>query len=348
MKASLGSKGFLFTLRSLFLLLCCQISQGLCQDATPGDTVPRIHLWYGSEQTLGNPGISQIWENILGNVRSHHQIKTFEYSLNGGVVKPLSLGADGRRLQNDGDFNIDIAIDELKPGVNRVVIKAVDVAGGMAEASVRIDYFPGNMWPLPFELDWARVKSVQEKSRAVDGLWSIVAEGARTKEPGYDRFLALGDMNWKDYEILVPITLHNLDAESGGVGILLRWGGHTDNPIPNLQPKAGFLPLGCIGWYRHGRIELYGNNSHILARQERQLVEGETYYFRMRVTTEVDGNELYQLRVWPVSELEPDAWDIAGYQSGDNPRRGSILLTAHEYDVNFGDVRVMPLGSGGQ
>ncbi|MGD9661858.1 MAG: hypothetical protein AB7U63_11330 [Porticoccaceae bacterium] len=335
-------------MRLLFLLLSFYVSLGFCLGIAPGDATPRIHLWYGNEQTLGNLGVSQVWENILGNVQSHQPIKSFSYSLNGGVLKPLSLGADGRRLQNHGDFNIEIAIDELKPGENNVLINALDIAGGSAEARVKIHYLPGNIWPLPFTLDWDKVTSVQERSRVVDGLWSIVAtedgkKQVRTKEPGYDRFLAVGDMVWKDYEFLVPVTLHDLTAESGGVGILLRWRGHTDNPISGLQPKAGFLPLGCIGWYRDGRIELYGNNSVILGRQARQLVEGQTYYFRMRVTTEADGDDLYQLRVWPASKPEPLTWDIQGRQSGENPKRGSILLTAHEYDVSFGNVLVTPL-----
>jgi len=342
---------FFRPLKLLFLLLSlCLFShlllyapQVLCETAAPGDEHPRIHLWYGNEQALGNFGIPQVWENILGNVQSHRKIKALTYSLNGSAANPLSLGADGRRLQNNGDFTIDIAVDDLNPGKNRIVIKAVDIDGRSAEAVVNINYLPGSVLPLPFELDWSKVASVQEKSRVVDGLWSIVNDGVRTTEPGYDRFLAVGDLSWKDYEVLVPITLHNLDAESGGVGILLRWGGHTDNPIPGLQPKSGFLPLGCIGWYRAGRIELYGNNSHILARQARQLVEGQTYYFRMRVTTEADGDDFYQLRVWPDSEPEPLTWDIEGRQSGENPERGSILLTAHEYDATFGNVLVTPL-----
>ena len=38
------------------------------------------------------------------------------FSLNGGAFQPLSIGSDLRRLYFDGDFNIEIAFDDLLKG----------------------------------------------------------------------------------------------------------------------------------------------------------------------------------------------------------------------------------------
>ncbi|GAB4246047.1 MAG: hypothetical protein Kow0049_35870 [Stanieria sp.] len=73
----------------------------------------QIDLWYGNNQKFGNLGIPQTWVNILGNVFDPDGISSLTYSLNGNSIVPLSIGSDGRRLDNTGDFNVDLAFNAL-------------------------------------------------------------------------------------------------------------------------------------------------------------------------------------------------------------------------------------------
>jgi hypothetical protein len=304
---------------------------------------PTITLWYGKEQRFGHRGITQDWINILGKVSGTTAIKWLGYSLNGGAIRSISIGPDGRRLQNKGDFNIDIALTELIPGENKILLSARNHNDVVSQESISLHYSVGSIWPLPDHLRWASIENLQDSVQLVDGLWSIGTQGLRTTEPGYDRFVAIGDVSWQDYEIEVPITMHDLSAEKGGVGILMRWTGHSDHPVPGIQPKAGFLPLGCIGWYRPGRLELYGNNSVILDRIDMILKQGQTYVFKMRVQTLDKQESVYSLKIWEATTKEPESWQLQGRQTASDPQRGSLLLTAHEFDVSFGDLSIQPV-----
>jgi hypothetical protein len=130
----------------------------------------------------------------------------------------------------------------------------------------------------------------------------------------------MGDTTWTDYEVLVPVTLHST-AGGHGVGILLRWPGHSDFPVVCAQPKCGYLPLGAILWYRPGKIEIYGNGGGILASQSRTLTTGTTYWFRGRVETDVAG-AIYRLKVWAVGDAEPAGWSIVGQAAPGDPAKG--------------------------
>jgi len=306
-------------------------------------TGPLIEVWYGLEQTFGAIGLAQPWANILGRVSDPDGVTSLSYTLNGGAPVTLSIGPDGRRLENAGDFNVDLALADLDAGANAVEITAVDGSSNVSVRTVIVNYDTGNVWPLPYSIDWGTAASVTDKTQAVDGLWSIEGIGARTTEPGYDRLLGFGHTSWDDYEVEVPITMNSLSPSSGGVGILMRWDGHTDFPIAGTQPKSGYLPLGCIGWYRNGRVELFGNGSDILDTDPRVLTVGLTYRFKMRVETNVGVGAVYKLKVWEDGMPEPAGWDVEGQEQLTDPQRGSCLLISHQYDVTFGDVVATPV-----
>jgi regulation of enolase protein 1 (concanavalin A-like superfamily) len=182
----------------------------------------------------------------------------------------------------------------------------------------------------------------------------LVQQGVRTLETGYDRLIAIGDIGWTDYEVLVPVTIHSVDyagtvgKASGppGVGLLMAWTGHTDDPEPNQQPKAGFIPFGDIGWWRWSdantaQLEFYGSGywtSHTPA-------IGQTYNFKMKVETRDFGDRVYSLKVWESSVTEPSQWTLVHNAGSNNLDHGSFLLVAHYADVSFGNVSVSPLGS---
>ena len=77
----------------------------------------------------------------------------------------------------------------------------------------------------------------------------------RAIRPGYDRIFLIGETDWLDYEIEVPITINEVvDAYWPGLGIILRFAGHVAGGIsgadPAAQPKYGYLPFGGLGWLR--------------------------------------------------------------------------------------------------
>ena len=172
------------------------------------------------------------------------------------------LGPDFRRLENQGDFNADLDTTGLLSGTYELVLTATDGKGNPTVKRVNINYQAGTVWPQPYAIDWsalASVEEIQDVAQVVDGKWRLENGNVRTAEPGYDRLIAVGDMTWGDYEVTAPITLHSKPASSG-VGVLLRWEGHTDEPVVTSNPKSGYYPLGAILWYRSGRLEIFGNN----------------------------------------------------------------------------------------
>jgi hypothetical protein len=195
------------------------------------------------------------------------------------------------------------------------------------------------------------VGQIQDAAQVVDGLWALTADGVRTTTPGYDRLVAIGDVVWDDYEVEVPFTVHSIfGGNPPGVGILMRWNGHTDDPIPNLQPKTGFYPLGAIGWYRWRtdalgpRLQIYGNGGRIVDDgQPWTLKLGTRYMLKMRVETKAGLGGYYRLKVWEASQPEPANWDASGQEGLEDPQKGSFCLLAHRADVTFGDVTVTPL-----
>ncbi len=214
-----------------------------------------IDVWYGSHQVFGHLGSPQRWVNILGNVSDADAFASVTYSLNGGPELPLSRGPDTRRLLSPGDFNIEILCADLIQGLNYVVITATDYLNTVTSENVTVGYVGGNTWPRTYFIDWSSAKSVQDVAQIVDGLWTLEADGIRPVVAGYDRVVAIGDVQWDNYEVTVPITIHEIDrggfvwpSVGPGVGIFLRWPGHTD--------WGGWQPT--IGWKPHGAGARYG------------------------------------------------------------------------------------------
>ncbi|MBW1813148.1 MAG: hypothetical protein JRJ39_05585, partial [Deltaproteobacteria bacterium] len=218
-----------------------------------------IDLWYGDKQIFGYPGTAQRWINILGNVSCLAGMDRLSFSLNGSAESILAIGPDGRRLVSDGDFNIEIDKGKLNIGINRLAINAVDKNGSRASREVIVE-FKENIWPLPYSVNWKSVSGIQEVVQVVDGVWILDGKGIRThpKHVGYDRVIAIGDMNWKDYEVIIPVTIHRIDesayrsriSKGPAFGINMHWLGHTDNPEKCFQPHCGWEPTGGSHWYK--------------------------------------------------------------------------------------------------
>lgn len=316
-----------------------------------------ITVWYGDTQNYGQLGNPQPWVNILGRVSSGAQ-KLF-YRLNGGQPVRLSIGPDLVRLQNRGDFNIDLRRDDLSDGANTVEIIALDSSGAtISTRNITVNYQSGNVWPLPYAIDWGTISSPEQiltKAELIDGKWKLDGGGVRIEEPGYDRFIGMGDLMWNDYEVTVPVTINELpDSGEFGAGILLRWRGHSDLPLNCNQPKCGYLPLGALAWYRgfvqsngniNKQLQLFGNDGTVIASQLYEMNIGTTYWFKARVETNANGG-LYKLKVWQDGQSEPTDWNLEAQEELQDPQRGSAVLVAHQADVTFGDVNIVQAGSG--
>lgn len=313
---------------------------------------PVIDVWHGTDQTFGQPGDAQKWINILGNVSDQDgSVSSLAYSLNGDPTISLSMGPDNRRLARDGDFNIDLDREDLNDGQNEVIINATDNDGNTSNATVTVTYDSSSTWPLPYSIDWSNVTNLQEVVQVVDGDWDFTVSGARPKsqeDVDYDRVLAIGDIDYTDYEITVPFTVHWIDPEgfgglsvSPGFGIIFRWQGHTDSPVNCSQPHCGWLPSGASAWYdigQSGPLKLGGASNHNIT-----INEGDTYYWKMRVETIADVGPNYSLKVWESSQNEPDNWTLTKQRGLSDLSNGSPIVVAHHVDLTVGDITIEPL-----
>jgi regulation of enolase protein 1 (concanavalin A-like superfamily) len=229
----------------------------------------------------------------------------------------------------------------LLPGANTVLISATDNDSNTSTKTVTINYTENNIWSIPYDVDWSSLNNditkVNEFTHVVDGKFILTPNGIRTAEPGYDRLIALGDVTSTNYEVLVPITIHSMPG-GGGVGVLLRWKGHTDTPVSCQQPKCGYEPHGAISWFRSNKLEFYQGNN-----QSFTPVIGVTYMFRTSVETETTtGNTNYRIKFWEQGSPEPVAWNIEQTEDASNLQEGSLMLISHQADVTFGNVTVTP------
>ncbi len=318
----------------------------------PNADGPVIDVWYGSNQRFGHIGIPQTWVNILGNVSDSDGVDSLTYSLNGGPNQALSLGPDSRRLVSDGDFNVELDHSILIDGNNTLVLTATDIYGNISTNTVIISYTAGNSWPENYSIDWSSVTDIQDVAQVVDGIWNVGKSGGVSPDIlGYDRLITVGDINWQNYEVTVPITVNSIDpsgysSPSNGpaVGMGMRWNGHSK--WDDSQPNWGFWPTGAFGWYRwkttYERFQLAGNEYAQIDEDlsGRTLSIGTTYVFKMRVETLTNGNPLYSFKVWEQGDPEPTSWDLSIEEGPGDPTHGSILLLAHHVEAVFGNVEI--------
>ena len=204
-----------------------------------------IDVWYGDVQQFGNVGETQEWVNILGNL-ALPGATGLSYTLNGGASQSLVIGPDTRRLQEEGDFNIQLAYSELDGSATDDIVEltATYADGSIYTRQVTIDYEAGNTWSPNYSIDWENVTDLQDVVQVVDGHWTFDDNGIRPEVAGYDRLLALGDDTWDNYEVNLTITMDDIqtaDPRQGGLFALgMLWNGHTNNPIPDFDPYAGW------------------------------------------------------------------------------------------------------------
>lgn len=349
---------YLQTSLPLFLLTlftCCSPPSAEQTSDTPSEDLA-IHIWYGSEQHFGQIGMPQRWINILGKVHTRAGLESLTYTLNGGEVITLSVGEDGRRLANPGDFNIDIDTARLVAEKNKVLISAIDSLGNSATEEVMVHYETGNTWPLPYSVDWKQTENIEDMVQIVDGHWQLEADGIRTLDPYYDRVLAIGDATWRNYEVTTTVIFHDFTPPHDGpptfgvshVAIATRWPGHD---VDDAQPHIKWHPLGATAEFRltreldSCRWRIFdGENIYVEdSIQTRNITMDKLYRMKHRVETLADSTTLFRVKLWEVDQDEPEYWDLQAREKLDNVPTGSALLIAHNTDVTFGNIQAIPL-----
>ncbi|MCG7522424.1 cadherin-like domain-containing protein, partial [Ruegeria sp. Ofav3-42] len=305
-----------------------------------------IDVWYGDVQTFGSPGASQQWVNILGNAHTTDLV-SLTYSLNGGPEQTLSIGPDTRRLEEDGDFNIDLDFAALDGSAadDVVTITATYSNGDVHTQDVTIRYEDGTNWAPDYVVDWSGVTNIQDVAQVVDGEWTITPDGVRTAEPGYDRILTFGDQSWDNYEVNLSLTVNDINdgtpRDGAGLGFGMLWGGHTDDPISGWQPLSGYNPI-VAPFYdmNDSRFELHEhpNWNFLLDTAPFTFTEGATYNVTIRVEQTDLINRIYRFKIWEEGSSEPVEWLLEGTDVMTDPLNGSFALIAHHWDVTFHDL----------
>lgn len=315
--------------------------------APSGNTA--FDVWYGDSQTFGANGQPQVWVDVLGTVSDGDGVASLSYALNGGALNALSIGADGRRLQGAGDFDVQIPYGSLTAGVNTVVLRAVDGKSNVTTKTVTLNYIDGAIPNTNVDIDWSAAAAVQDAAQVVDGRWSLVSGGVKNVSIGYDRLIDLGDMNWTDYEITVPITVHSWDPNGvGGIngypgaGFILRWNGHTNDPPVATQPLSGWNPFGNVVWYQWddtgGQSSTFEDGT-LKDATGTVLQYNVTYLYKVRVETVAGQGTLYSKKVWRASDPEPADWTRQAYGANE-VAHGSILFIAHWTQMTVGNITI--------
>jgi len=311
-----------------------------------------VNVWYGYDQSFGNTGTVQRSVNILGDVSSL-AVEALLFTLNDGVARSLAIGPDRRRLARKGDFNAEIPVDELRRGPNRVRIEALDSSGISHAAEVIVHWDPSPA-EVSTSIDWGEVSRLNEVAQPIDGLWHI-DEGQLISAPGavgYDRAIGFGDRRWRDYEVLFPFMVVDLDTTSfqseesraPALMALIRWQGHTDAPVLCLQPSCGWDTFGAMMEFAFGRDSLGVGQLRTAWPDAKRVglnmsIEVDrTYWVRIAADSGPAGN-LYSVKVWP-DDLgkEPEAWSAQKIAGPVNLSRGSFLLVAHHLDLRVGNL----------
>lgn len=317
-----------------------------------------ISFTYGDTQEFGQLGQPQGTIDIIGVLQGATETTVLTYSLNGGKEKSLSIGPDKRRLYEPGSFIAEIPFEDLTAGNNTVTVKAVD-NGTEVTKDVTVVYTPGGPWPMNYEIDWSTVSSIQDVGQVVTGGWEITGGELKTVSPGYDRLLAIGDLDWNNYEITVPVTVESLNsAEWGspsngaGVGFITGWQGHYQNNFE--QPGVGWRrALNSLSWYAWSTNGTSGFRmlgylgDETIGSSDEQIALNTTYIFKLSVqgSQNEDFPNTYRLKVWEEGTPEPGLWTMQGEGVPGEPNTGSVMLIAHQAMVRFGDVKIRPISS---
>ncbi len=326
--------------------------------AAPG---PAIDVWEGDHQVCGRSGMASPVFHIHGRVTPDADdsapVHSISWSLNNRGRIPAAIGPTAFRVAAPGDFTIFLERSWLRAGENTLLILANDAAGRETTRRVTIELHPNARASLPMRVEWQGCDSVGRRVEVIDGRWEVQADAARAIEPGYDRALALGDVDWTDIDVRVPITLHAFDDRPASmqwpsmgcaVGVALRWRRHAD--WGDILPARGWFPLGALARLEHSPGDPAGTarlrlraGGFVPPLAEGAIVDvepGASFVLRARVRSGPGGPAHYDAKLWRAGDPEPDAWTVSAQGIPSELPRGAVLLTAHHADASFGTIEI--------
>ena len=288
--------------------------------------------------------------NICGVAFKH---ATLRYRLNGSDWSAIPQGEPRSPKPR---WTLELLPEALRPGSNNLVIESSAKARTTQTETIAFEYDDSPV-SLPLVVDWTGDLDVQ------DGRWEVIedSDGRRVRPtPGtefYDRMIMVtgafaGGRRVETEAVFYSFAPHETFT---GFGVLTMWGGHNDDP--GHFPRRGWRY--AIAWHmqpygkwsefsiRHGgapRTDAFlgttmaapppGSRCKIIAEcQPRRSAAGKHLGYRQR------------MKLWPANEPEPDAW-LQAVDDDRAPlpaREYAVALVAHECQVEFSAVHVLPL-----
>ncbi len=332
---------------------------------------PEITVDNGHHQSVGRYGFSQNFYNVSGKASDPNGIFKLSYRVNESKSRLLSIGPDTRRLAGEGDFNADIPVTDLTRGSNRIELNAIDWLGRSSSSIVELIWDQPEIDELPTDIDWGQCDSVSDVAQVVDGPWAIDGKSVVPLTLAYDRLLAVGSIQWENYEVLTSFRVTEIDHAAFGnpvsispaLGILLRWQGHSDwgkrkrSRLEGLikgkwQPFIGWTPWGGGLWCDFEKDET-GLSTLITNWPDKHYPDsdiaitiGTEYMVKILVCEYKERNGTnYAVKVWEKSKPEPETWAIENLDTNEPLRNGSILLVAHHLIAEFGSLEIQPIST---
>lgn len=364
---------------------------------------PRVRVW--GEQSIipvDRKTHPSRWVNIVGRVEGlgDGDPPTMRVRHYDGIEEVVPLGPNGTRLVNRGDFNIEVPPEEASAAGRDVTLilegTAPDVRWFRSGQTLLLVDRPrndplGDDWVV-VDGDWVSVDGGESssgggESRADAGRSAGADEPAavasqtpytpgrravRNRDIGYDRLLAVGHRQLRYMCAEATITIHRFDTEhpdypnmGPGVGLLLRWNGHTCETSNKERPRLQWRPIGGLCWYRFGRdladtvrdyrLQILGGRLGHGTRSEpiaedtsgAKLDLGVPYRFVAEVTGADDGAPgWYRFAVFDPRAGNRCVSSIEGRGLEGEQPQGSVLVVAHHAEITVEAIRVHELRPG--
>jgi hypothetical protein len=280
------------------------------------------------------------------------RVRAAEYRLNEGAWRPIGRGLP--RAAAPG-FIVEMPASDLRPGRNRVELRALGVAGALAEIAHSFDYDPRPI-ALPLRVDW------RGDLEAQDGEWESLERDGETwvrPRPGredYDRLLLASGAIAGGRRIRGSLVVRWVSTDRyWGCGILSLWGGHPDDAA-NV-PRRGWR-FGLTWYYNHYDgvgVEFSdkqggGEARWVHAYRAYDLRPGVRHQVLVECWPELDEAGRHtrwrqRAKWWPDGKAEPAVWlettDVEGspLPAGDY----AVAVVAHRCQVEFGALTIEAL-----
>jgi hypothetical protein len=132
------------------------------------------------------------------------------------------------------------------------------------------------------------------------------------------------------------------------VALASRWPGHD---FDDQQPHIKWYPLGATCEFQlkddldSCRWRILGGGSMRTedTYQNFSVQLGSKYFLKSRVEN-IDKNDTrYRVKIWAYDDVEPEDWQLTAIEGPKDVQYGSALIIAHNTDVTFGDISVIPI-----